>query len=339
MRTIRDSAAGLLTACALATGINGCGQTSSSPEDTSDGSGGTGGAIGLVMGEPVTREEFKHEKSRIFCEWMATCCNEFELSVDADECTKRIDGLSEPAYSQANPDHFAYDPNVGGECLAAQRELYRNWSCANEETPVRAMLDVNALCDSIYVGKLEPGTTCTSRIECAKSLGDWANCTDLDIDEAPVCVIERRAGEGEACYWTCTEYSPGVRGCSMQPGSAPAFQGQCFTNDRLYCREGVCTPQLAPGDPCTSDNDCADGYCGDGSCSPDGDLGARCIFSSECRDGQVCDSKACVRSKLIGEACDDGLECDSGVCRDNAVCMDSVYVGVEAQCSSLSGQQ
>jgi len=372
MQRIRHWTASACVACALAAGMGACGGSASKDDDANDSgsdgtSGGSGGSssgsgdngsgngtsagdnnassgngsgtTGLSMGAPVEVEEYFEQAAAIVCEWLTPCCGDVGIAVNEGSCSATIGAQFAADYASADPDNYTYDPDLGGDCLATAQELYSRIGCQLDMTAGEIDPATDELCEQVFQGKLEPGTPCNSDVECAKQAGDEVDCTTLDDGDANVCVIERRASEGDSCHWTCTEESGGYF-CSGEGGETPALQGRCYTNDQLSCEEGVCARQAALGEACAANGTCAEGYCLSGICSPGGDTGAPCAANdAQCGEGLYCDSTACAPKKPNGDACELSSECESESCSDGA-CADSSPddFAIALLCALASGQ-
>jgi len=371
MQWIRHWTAGACVACALAAGMPACGGSSSSNGDgdsnesgsdgTSGGSGGSSsgsgsngtsagdnntssgngsGTTGLSMGAPVEVEEYFAEAAAIVCEWLAPCCGDVQIPVDEGTCSATIGAQFAADYASADPDNYTYDPELGGDCLATAKDLYKDLGCQLDMSAGEVDPTADALCEQVFQGKLEPGAPCNADVECAKQPGDEVDCTTLDDSDVNVCVIERRAAEGESCYWTCTEEPPGGYFCSGEGGETPPLQGRCYTNDQLACEDGVCARQAALGEACAANGTCAEGYCLSGICTPGGDAGDPCAANdAQCGEGLYCDSTACAPKKPDGDACELSAECESESCSDGS-CGDASQsdFGIALLCALASGQ-
>ena len=350
MQGIRHWTASACIACVLAVGMGACGGSSSEGDKdssdsgsndsgsngTSGGSGGSGdngsnngtsagngntssgngsGTTGLSMGVPVEVEEYFEQAAAIVCEWLTPCCGEIGLAVTESNCSSTIGAQFAADYASADPDNYTYDADLGGDCLATARQLYSELGCQLDTTAGEIDPATDALCEQVFQGKLEPGAPCSSDIECAKEPGDEVDCTTLDSD-VNVCVIERRAAEGDSCYWTCTDEAAGGYFCSGTAAEEPALQGRCFTNDQLACEDGVCARQPGLGEACATNGTCSEGFCLSGICSPGGASGAACQVDSECAEGLYCESTACAPKKPDGDACELSAECESESCSD-----------------------
>jgi len=244
-------------------------------------------------------------------------------------------------YADADPSNYTYDPEVAGDCLATASKFYDQLGCASGDPSAGIDASAIALCDTVFQGKIEPGAPCAGDIECHISPGEDANCTELDFgSEATVCVIERRAAEGEPCYWSCTG-NPSVSSCfGIAAGETPAVQGKCYSDDQLYCADGVCAKQPKLGEPCAGDATCSEGYCSaSGQCSSADNEGAACSADTECSEGLYCESLVCTPKKAIGAACYFNAECQSDYC-DESACAEAsdTNIAIAFTCAFAAGQ-
>jgi len=374
MQRIKHWTASACVACALAAGVGACGGSadkgdgdanesgsdgnsasgsdgnsggsggssggSGSSSDNSASSGNGSGTTGLSMGAPVEVEEYFEQAAAIVCEWLTPCCGDLGIAVNEGNCSTVIGAQFAEDYAAADPDNYTYDADLGGDCLATARELYQELGCQLDTTAGEIDPATDELCEQVFQGKLEPGAPCNSDIECAKQPGDEVDCTTLDGGDVNVCVIERRAAEGESCYWTCTEESSGGYFCSGTSAETPALQGRCYTNDQLSCEGGVCAQQPGLGEACSANGSCAEGYCLSGICAPGGDTGDPCQANdSECAEGLYCDSTACAPKKSDGAACELSSECESESCSDGACTSASQGdFAIALLCAVASGQ-
>lgn len=340
-------------ACALAAGVGACGgsaskgdgdsddgssnaNSASGSDGTSGGSGGSSsgsgnngttsgdnnassvngsGTTGLSMGVPTPVEDYFAQAAAIVCEWLAPCCGDVGIAVNEGNCATAIEAQFSADYASADPDNYTYNPDLGGDCLATAREIYKDLGCQLDMTAGEIDPTTDALCEQVFQGKLEPGAPCAADVECAKQAGDEVDCTTLDDSNVNVCVIERRATEGDSCYWTCTDESGGYF-CSGTGAEEPPLQGRCYTNDGLSCEGGVCAREPGLGEACAANGTCSEGYCLSGICSPGGDSGSSCQIDSECGEGLYCESTACAPKKPNGDACELSSECESESCSD-----------------------
>lgn len=360
MQSIGRWMARALAACVVAS-VGACGGSSSSDGDSdsndsgsSGNSGGSGGSsssngsngssngtssgtVDLVPGTPTDIEDYYGEASGVVCEWLAPCCEAFGLQLSAGSCSTNIEAGFAADFASADPDNYTYDPDLAGDCLATARKLYDNLGCELEEANISPA--VNETCERVFTGKLEPGAPCAATIECAAEPGDRRECTSLDFedDEATVCVIERRAAEGESCYWTCTKEGA-LSFCSGSGPETPALQGQCHTSDQLYCVDGVCARQPTLGESCAGNATCHEGYCLNDICVPAGESGDPCQSDVECSDNLYCEGTACAPLKPEGEPCESSTECQSGSCNSEEGCASPGDFPIALLCAVASGE-
>ncbi len=120
--------------------------------------------------------------------------------------------------------------------------------------------------------------------------------------------------------------------------------GAC-TNDggclpETHCDQGVCVPDLPPGEPCQRSSQCDSNFCVDGVCCGDlcngpcvscalpGKVGMCSPHESgtdpenDCPDAQFCggNGKCVGENRPDGSACDSAAQCASGFCADGVCC-------------------
>src|SRR5688572_7401778 len=189
MQRIGQWMAGVLAVCVFAS-VGACGGSSSNDGDgdsdgnsdssasgsegTSGGSGGSNSGSGnngtssgdnnsssstgdLIPGPPTEVEDYYGEASAVVCEWLAPCCDALGLDVSQGSCTTAIEAQFAADYAAADPDNYTYDADLAGDCLATARELYSDLGCQLEDAPGDVDPSVNATCDRVFTGKLEPG--------------------------------------------------------------------------------------------------------------------------------------------------------------------------------------
>lgn len=315
----------------LAAGLGGCRETASS-------AGNEGSSGGTPAGDPVPFSHYAAELSDAECEWVTPCCAELGLPIAKTDCSTVVEAEHTEEYASADP-AYTYDPELAGDCLVATREFYDRVGCEFAFAP--AGIDTSALdvCNTVFQGMLEPGAPCTVDVECAGPPGEGAFCAQVGMEpEVTVCIIERRAAEGEACTMTCTDASSGDRSCS-DTGSdeAPLVRGICYTDDRLYCADGVCQQQQPLRAPCTTDATCAEGYCSAaGECSAAKNEGEPCGANSQCGEGLYCEGLGCAPKKANGNACTSDGECQTNRC-DDYECAELIEIALF--CAGVSRQQ
>lgn len=338
-----DETSGNGTTASTADGTTGDG---SSTEGT--GGSGTSGsgttATGLVEGEPIALEDYPDAIASLLCEWITPCCSETGLPVVESECLTVMSQVFGEDVVNADPANYTYDPALAGDCVAAGRGFYAQLGCDLGAADPEEGDALDAQCERIFTGKLAPGAVCTSNIECAAAEGEDSSCDDSIFSDSPRCVVEWRAKQGDDCYWTCTEGADQSTSCSGGASDVPDRQGQCFTNDGLYCADGVCVASSELGEPCTSGEQCAEGYCSASTqeCTAAGPEDAPCAADDQCQVGLHCDGLVCVPLTDAGDTgapCVDSSDCASGSCADGA-CDDS-FAGsstVAILCLAASGQ-
>jgi hypothetical protein len=152
-------------------------------------------------------------------------------------------------------------------------------------------------CQEMFIGKLEPGEECRTSMECAAPPGGNAGC-EADVDDVDRCVQMIRGRAGEDCAWTCTESSSNVV-CFHDRFETSFVEGECYTNDGLYC-DGVCKTQASIGEACTQSEGCQEGaYCHPElwTCETRSDAGEHCSTWDACAEGLYCPTRPSMRSR------------------------------------------
>jgi len=269
---------------------------------------------------PIALEELSARVAESFCRLIEPCCPE-GASFDQQSCVRMLgDGVFD--VDVADPAKYSYDANAAGACLDALDGLGN--LCSDSAMTLSTMPDA---CGVPFQGTVPPGGACAASIECARPTGG-----DVDCDEG-VCIVERTAAEGEACYWTCTRRGAGYSCGSSNVGIAgtPVEQGRCYTNDGLHCSSGrVCARREGLGGACARDGGCQDElYCDflAGTCQSRLGAGMPCT-GGDCQQGHYCDSgtRTCALQAQSGSPCSDSDACLDGFC-DAGICVDEGALG------------
>ncbi len=260
------------------------------------------------------------EMASAYCGVVGPCCREAGRSFDAGTCRLVFEGLFRQEFSEARPENYAYDANAAASCVAEVR-------ASAGQCVLETGVGSGAGCDAAFSGKLAPGASCRSGIECARPDAGDSDCDE--VNGRRVCVHERRGVEGDACEWTCTE-SGGSRSCAGRgsSGDEAPIRTHCFTNDGLHCSdEGRCAVQGAEGDPCSGDDDgCEPGlHCDGTACAPRIAAGGECRYDG-CVDGHFCKEGVCDPQKAAGASCTEFDECLEGYC-ESGTCSEGGGLG------------
>lgn len=322
-----------LGTCCLVTGCGG----GSNSNSGAGGAGGSGGAA--VIGTPIPFTQYPTAVADTLCPPLSTCCSTLGLALTTAQCTTTLGALT-GSTAGADPSKYTYDPVAAGNCIAAARQEFSSSTCTTNQ------LGSDPLCGNVFTGIVAPGEPCKAKIECAHQATDEVSCRVLTIGAGgagTVCVVERRVGVGQPCYWTCTEESGGLRLCSGGGSVETALQGRCFTNDGLYCgSDGVCHTRGKIGAACSGSNSCAEGYCDftTNVCTAKAAQNGACTMSDGCLDGLYCKTQVCTPDLAAGAACQAGDKCLNGNCTNN-VCVanpaiTSNQIGMALLCGILA---
>jgi hypothetical protein len=291
----------------------------------------------VATGEPIPLEEFDAAVAGVICPAFVTCCVDVGVPLTEAQCEATLTPVAS-GHANADPANYSYDPAAAGACLADTQQALDTADCDTDE------LDESVWCQRAFTGSLQPGEACAAEVECAAQPDEDVACEETVIGEGDVCVVEYRAIEGESCYWTCTDDPSGVQFCSGAGGDRPPVQGQCFTNDGVYCEDGTCHAQGVIGDPCSGANSCGEGFCDTlaGVCSVPASAGGDCRLSSGCASGLFCQNQVCTPELEPGAPCEPTDQCRNGEC-ESGVCVedpptDPNTLGLTFVCAMLSGE-
>jgi hypothetical protein len=278
---------------------------------------GAGGAIST--GE----DEFRATLIRLYCDKFVACCSSGGFVFDHAQCQTSFLGLVGGTLMSARAGYYTYDPAAGARCLD---------TLAVPTDPSCDSFPASLVCDGVFQGSLKPGDPCNAAVECAHGPGDSFSC-EVGPDGNSVCIVKRRATEGQACEQSCKQ-SGGVTTCYGSTSSVAP--GRCFQNDGLFCSGGVCTKLTAVGGLCGDELACTgDATCdySVGICVPRGGPAASCTTASYCHEDLHCAMGQCSDDYPVGGACTASNQCGAGSCRNGAC--SPLSVGIAALCSVL----
>lgn len=290
------------------------------------GSIGAGGNIGGGGTTSSTEAGFRTELVRLYCTAFVGCCSSGGVVFTQTQCEASFATLISNNFSSPRSGYYTFDPTAAARCLDNLRTPLG---------PACTGLPTTAACGDVFQGTLKPGELCNTAVECAHAPGDSQSC-EPGPDGNPICVVKRRASEGQPCVQNCEE-SAGVTTCSGSVSSEPD-RGRCFANDGLYCSNGSCAKEVTVGGLCDSNPACtSDATCdlSVGICVPLADSGGPCSTSSDCRKELHCSTGVCTPDHAPGEACLDSEECGTGSCR--AGTCSPLSLGIAVVCATLGG--
>jgi len=296
------------------------------------GSVGAGGAIGAGgitgAGGTVSSEEdaFRTQVMQLYCASFVTCCSSGGIVFDQAQCETSFGTLVLGNLGSPRSGYYTFDAAAGARCLDTIRATLG---------PGCNTFPSSIACYGVFQGILKPGDPCETAVECARGPDDSISC-DPGTDGIDICILKRRASEGEPCVESCVE-SGSLIDCD--PPSTAADRGRCFENDGLYCSGGVCARQVAIGSLCDDNAACVDGAKCDvsvGICVPLADVGKPCGGTDDCREELHCSTEGlCEPDHAPGEACGASSECGPGTCRGGTC--SSMSLGMTILCGSLAG--
>jgi hypothetical protein len=276
---------------------------------TSDGpASATNDAVptGADASSPLSPESFPVTFANAVCDSVVACCQ--QAGLDSSSCKPTLQAVVAAWIASKTADPLVvWDPEASIRCIQITSAGFR--ACTDPSVAKQSSSD----CTQMVHGTVPVGGSCTSSSQCAPSAtGTTACATGVCVVREPSATPDsRHRALGEACDGTC---HPSY--CMWDYSSqSPAL---CWTDDGLYCENGVCVAPPAIGQPCTSycpkDAHCADGFCApnttDGPCKDDDEClaEARCFGVSAAGPGQ------CALLKENGTACTSAKECSSGQC-------------------------
>ncbi len=243
----------------------------------------------------VPMQEFAGRLAALVCDQLSTCC-EPGVAYDRVLCKQR----ARAAFDFSQDPLLQYDPQSGGECLAAVHAALM--SCTGLD---RALS--HGACATVYRGRSEVGEPCQSERHCVQRSGQQRVC------DRPL------RGEGGQCRLL----------------EAGRLGDRCGLDERVWCRaaDGLyCDPESRRceklgglGKGCSEHQygqDCAEGLvCSDGVCGLGHSIGQRCEYFEQCESGAFCDPATfrCAPQKAAGSLCELDDEC-IGRCRLDGRC-------------------
>lgn len=277
---------------------------------------------------PVAEADFFTGFTEITCEGQAQCCTRGSRGFDQTKCQEEAGELRDELQGDSSKDGLAYDPQVGGNCLAQFRQQYA--SCRQDEE------QLDEQCEGIYHGTRGLGEACT-RDECGRtSDGTLLRCarTSVASQEGTCQAVSRKVARegkhgqaGDACTTSCSLFPGGGISCTSGGSSQSPIPDPnappCFDTDGLYCGpDNRCVPPVAEGQPCSAQAQCAPGLSCTFSqvCEAQPGVGTPCAMANICGDSTYCNVAAdrCEERKTTGQPCEEDDECASFACSGGA---------------------
>src|SRR5882724_137659 len=149
--------------------------------------------------EGVPREQLPAKVAEIFCESIADCCKSSGFAFDSATCNSKIASEYALVLSETSSSNVIYNEQAAGECLAGVRgTLMCGKSGPNGS---------DAVCNTVFQGKLKAGQVCTSEQECEHPAGGFAFCdAPANASDPKVCVTQAGSAHGavgQACTGSC----------------------------------------------------------------------------------------------------------------------------------------
>jgi len=249
-----------------------------------------------------------------FCAEVAKCCVQHGLPGDGQMCMLMSSGTG-------------YNATAGEACLAEIRNEVANGTFCQSGS------SSSSPCNSVYqgsTGNKQPGETCQSDNDCAKSADGQVVCASAYLNGAFVekCQVQIPGKQGDT---PCLGTQDGTIFTGDTTSTDVLARGYvCDTADGLRCSAGACVVLAAAGDICVYSSDCVgSAYCdySQRKCVARVGNGGVCTGSDsdECVAGNYCDSaaKQCAAQLANGATCSDYSMCLSGTCTGN-VCQDDL---------------
>jgi hypothetical protein len=189
-----------------------------------------------------------------------------------------------------------------------------------------AFASVLVACGSSDAAKTGPGhdhgggsTTTITTTSSSQPAPDGASCeTDSDCASGVCASVEGVCGAqpfGSLCAYH-TDCASGDCEDTCVQGKGQTCSDAMFCDDAFICYGGTCQPPHPDGQPCQSDEDCANDVCVNGTCGALAD-GSACTMDAECQ-AAICEDGVCGR-RANGAACVNDWDCASLIC-EHGVC-------------------
>jgi hypothetical protein len=240
--------------------------------DAADTSSPTdGGRDANFDGSPVSVTEFMTEVATKYCALVEGCCEAIDAGgTSPSKCIadNLSSGFSDSNYDLSivvaandggQPANVTIDPLGAATCLATIAAL----PCSYAATQQHAALNS---CFGAAKGTLTAGQTCTYTVECAQpgyckySGGATGVCAALEASGNNCSNVN---GDVNTQPFNAQE------ACSQRTSGNPASYCNAFNPDfsLMDASAWTCTPSLASGATCPTDNYCQTGICPTGTCA------------------------------------------------------------------------
>jgi hypothetical protein len=270
--------------------IVGCDSDPMPSRDIDRGADGGANVGPSVDAEPISTATFPETFASTYCDNIAECCR--QAGYDSSACYDRAAQIMAALMAYNTTDWGrVLEPTVAVRCLDAFATGLR--ACTDH----RLAVQIDIACSGLF------------------------RPTYITTESPPINVIPR-AALGEACIGSCVGDPLVSANCSIGYTADP--WALCWTEDGLYCENGICFALPTVGEPCGHISYCGvDTRCQNGTCVSNVPTGGTCYGNDECLSGDYCNSDihACAPVLANGSACRDnrdcaGRQCELGRCRN-----------------------
>ncbi len=260
---------------------------------------------------PVSWNKFSSLLPKVVCDRVLECDCPMDKrgGTDKKHCKNSVERYLN-RLSPMDNDGTKFDGDLAWQCLDAAEKS----DCTHA-----AWLP---FCERVLQPMFEEGESCESDYQCKGVWEQQAYCDDAGTCKAGQRDFTRK--QGESCRYTLAPKGIAT-GTDYPDGAPPPEPGVCLLSDGLRCERGECVPVVEEGGPCVPLLDCALGtYCADGVCAPELTPGDQCPreFDFACGFESYCnEQRVCVKQNLDGEVCSENSQCASHSCSPFGTCV------------------
>ena len=241
----------------------------------------------------VAEGDFVSVYVQAFCDGLEGCCTAASTTFNRAACRTEMTSKAED-HIKVRSSSSVYDGKRASQCIEEIGSLMKG--CLTSSFVMNAF---SAACNSVRVGTLPTGASCTANDECAPSEQGPGRCVVPTSTLVGECIVDRPGSSGDHCV-----------GSSPQDPNIPATQYHADCGDGLYCDPNdLCVPRFAEGAVCMANPNCGETlWCRPSElgapqplmshCSPKEGLGSRCSFPQQCTSGS-CYQQQCVEGEPV----------------------------------------